>query len=1807
MKNFTLSPKFVLCTLLFVLSITTIKAQTTIASYSFENSYEGWADGGSDVAIYNSSNFSCAGTYSIYSKDDDTSNNRITSPSFDFTGYTSVEISFCHEGYRLDNGEGFVVQYFNGSTWSTVQTFSRGTDFANNGPFYSNSFTVTLNSGAYSFATNSRFRFSGTANANNEYNFFDDVVVTGYGGAPSYCNSNGNNSDGYNTGTRLVSFNTINNATPVEDNDYSDFTAISTTVMQSTAHNLTVHANTDGAYTTHTTAWIDWNQDFDFNDAGETYYLGTAFNTANGPTVLSPLSITIPATATLGNTRMRVSTRYGSAPTNCLTGFDGEVEDYTINVISGVPAPEINITGNAITINDGDTTPSPTDDTFYGSISVGSSQTRTYTIENNGAVTLNIGTITFSGANATEFLVTSLPANTIAAGSFTTFSVTFTPLGNGTRSATINVLNNDSDENPYNFSLQGHGVAPLTEGPGGVTADLALWLKANDGLGYTDGQPVSLWADRGRGSDATVHTPGQEPTYYDNAIQNINFNPVVNFSNNYTSVVLDGDYSYDDTSTEFLQGPEGMYTQDIFLVVLPSREINSSFGSMDVFCGDAIPSTNAPDATGIGFGAYSARVSGETICYAYDTFSQSEPGDGYAVHDGTTASYNGVGIINTRNNTGATQQELYYNANNIETTQNDIAEFANANNSRFWLGRSEGWEASFDGSIAEVITFSARKDDANLTRERNRIQSYLGIKYGITLGVNGTSQDYVDSKGNVIWDQSANAGFNHDIAGIARDDDSNLDQRQSKSVNSETDGLGEIRGLITVGLTDIYDTNNLNKSLNSVSLNDGEFLTWGNNNGDLNNAPNVVNVDMSSGIGGLSSTVTFTGMERVWKFTENGGDVPTVLVSIPQAAIRNINPPGDYFMFISDTPVFDPTAEYRVMKLVGSELQATYDFDGTKYVTFGYAPEREYVRSIYFDGVADYVDMEDNFDLNSTDFTLSAWIKRELGSNNTSIMSKRNHPFTEGYDFKIDATGRLSFQVRNIPTLQTVTGNTVLPYDQWHHVALIYESGQLKMYIDGIEDRTPQAINAPADTDQFFHVAAAGKQVVGSYYRGNIDEVRIWSTALNEDQLHYIMNQEIEENSNFVSGKIMPSTVTKNEINSVPWSNLAGYYPMSVYTYTNTKDESANRVQGALKNLNTVDYQTAPIPYVSNQNGTWNTDTTWESGDEQYIPGSASIVDSNVTIDWNIVVTSHDITMDNTSLPSGNDNNRSVLALINTANKLTLNGNTASNTGNAVTVSHYLKLDGKIDLEGESQLIQTEGSDFDVTSAGTLERDQQGTQDLYTYNYWSSPVGVTNTTSNNNSYSIPNILKDGTNPASPQTINFITNSYNGTSGSPIGIADYWIWKYSNQSGSYSQWQHVRSTGTIQAGEGFTMKGVNNTNGNVLLEQNYVTEGKPNNGDITLSINAGNEYLVGNPYASAIDAHEFIMDNAPTIDGAGSTTGTLYFWEHWGGGSHNLADYQGGYATYNLSGATPAASYGTNDPLVGTGGTPTKLPGRYIPVAQGFFVKGENTGNIRFRNSQRAFQKEGVSSVFVRSASESTNNNSEYNSDERMKFRIGFNSVNQIHRQLLTTVDPNATLAHDWGFDGQTNEDQIDDMYWMIGDDKYIIQGIGEVTNETVLPLGLHTDEAGINSITIDALENVPDDLDIFVKDLSDNSLHNLRLEDFQVDLPAGEHLNRFQIVFQGAESLSIDEFNVAEEDLNTYYSNENNIIVINNPKNILIKNVELLNILGQSIQVFNDIKTKNTIQLTPNKLSTGAYIIKINTATGSISKKVIIE
>jgi len=141
----------------------------------------------------------------------------------------------------------------------------------------------------------------------------------------------------YATSTTRVAFNTIDNAS-AKPSGYSDYTASQSTIVnRDSSYDLTIQVNTDGNYLVQTLVWIDWNQDCAFDVATEQYDLGNGANVADGATSVSPLSITVPSGAVLGNTVMRVTSKYSGAigtelPESCEGGHDAEVEDYRIVV-----------------------------------------------------------------------------------------------------------------------------------------------------------------------------------------------------------------------------------------------------------------------------------------------------------------------------------------------------------------------------------------------------------------------------------------------------------------------------------------------------------------------------------------------------------------------------------------------------------------------------------------------------------------------------------------------------------------------------------------------------------------------------------------------------------------------------------------------------------------------------------------------------------------------------------------------------------------------------------------------------------------------------------------------------------------------------------------------------------------------------------------------------------------------------------------------------------------------------------------------------------------------------------------------------------------------------------------------------------------------------------------------------------------------------------------------------------------------------------------------------------------------------------
>ncbi|MBV7270173.1 LamG-like jellyroll fold domain-containing protein, partial [Winogradskyella luteola] len=836
---------------------------------------------------------------------------------------------------------------------------------------------------------------------------------------------------------------------------------------------------------------------------------------------------------------------------------------------------------------------------------------------------------------------------------------------------------------------------------------------------------------------------------------------------------------------------------------------------------------------------------------------------------------------------------------------------------------------------------------------------------------------------------------------------------------------------------------------------------------------------------------------------------------------------------------------------------------------------------LVFDGFDDSLIFGDNYGLDTGAFSFEAWVKPDIVTGTQTIVSKRNSTnLSSGYDLSL-INNRLFFRWNNQSMFSTQTMNNT----KWYHLAVTFNgSDTYTLYIDGFVVQTNNSGASPTSNTNKALIAAMDttNDLAINYFDGNIDEVRFWNTELSVDQIREMMNQEIEANGVNVRGVVVPF-----DISGLQWNNLIGYYqmrfgPQTVLANGILQDISTvSPVDGKLSKMTTTQTETAPIPYITANNGAWDNTNTWENGNLQQLPNSAVNSINGLAQTWNIVVSQHNVSA-----------NRAiqVASMLVDANKLSITYD------QSLTIDTYLKIDGTLDLVGQSQLLQPLGSVVDYSGSGSLERDQQGTSNLYNYNYWASPVS-----NNGSNYSIGNVLNDGTTATNPQPLSWTDANNANPLTTPITLSRRWLYLYENYpENSIADWNFIDENQNIPVGLGFSMKG----SGSSSADQNYTFIGQPNNGTITSPVTPDYQALVGNPYPSAIDANAFILDNSGVL-----ADGTLYFWEHAAtNSSHNLSAYEGGYAARNLTTGIPAVS----PPEINGEGSANKIPGRYVPVAQGFFVTGNATGgNITFRNSQRTFVKElGANSVFLRPNHESNvETNTEQGLDDDKFIRLDFISPENAIRHIVIGFMDNdsATDGIDYGYDGINQDHFPNDMSFNIEGEKFVIQGVSTFDDTKSYPLDIDLASGGNIEIALHALENFEDTIDVLIFDALNGSYTRINDANFQKHLETGNYSNRFYLVFQEDNSLSTIEEELDRVMVN--YLQSTNEIYVNLPLSMQVKQMALINILGQTVRNWNanSLPTSNTFKIPVEKVSEGNYILKVETNKGTLNKKLIVK
>ena len=531
----------------------------------------------------------------------------------------------------------------------------------------------------------------------------------------------------------------------------------------------------------------------------------------------------------------------------------------------------------------------------------------------------------------------------------------------------------------------------------------------------------------------------------------------------------------------------------------------------------------------------------------------------------------------------------------------------------------------------------------------------------------------------------------------------------------------------------------------------------------------------------------------------------------------------------------------------------------------------------------------------------------------------------------------------------------------------------------------------------------------------------------------------------------------------------------------------------------------------------------------------------------------------------------------------------------ATTSTFYLRNGGQL-LQG------TTGSGVNK-GVGSLSVFQEGTVNNYQFNYWCSPVGnVASSTSVNNPFGITQLGQPTTTTTTTPAIASVT--YDGIA-SPLTISPYWINKFIVNLSSYSDWVQVGSSSSINAGEGFTMKGSSGTDASFTVngiqnnpggKQRYDFRGKPNDGTIEIPVKPGEWTLTGNPYPSAINLSAFLIAEL-------NCTGIAYFWEQDKTvDSHYLADYKGGYGTYSPGSLpnevgeyirAPFYSYdGAGNPITtvqtGTGGDYQR---KYAPIGQGFMIEGyaTATGNVQMKNSYREFVKEGAL------------NNSQFEKTRNIKTastaitrpKIRFNTLldNGPVSQMILLFDPLSTDGVDRAMDALSPNDGPANNYFVINGNEYIIE-VMPFDIDKKIPVGFRNYAQANYKITVNEMLNIPEVTNVYLHDKTTDLYHDIKNSVYDLTLPAGTYNARYEITFKngtlGVADIESQRFLVQQD-------NVNKNLIINNPSQIELANCSLYDVVGRLVFSKDKTGTDTSYTFSTANLSNGIYIVKLTT------------
>ncbi|TDE12327.1 hypothetical protein [Dyadobacter psychrotolerans] len=352
-----------------------------------------------------------------------------------------------------------------------------------------------------------------------------------------------------------------------------------------------------------------------------------------------------------------------------------------------------------------------------------------------------------------------------------------------------------------------HSASSQAQSPGGVTGAM-VWLKANSiSNSTTNGSTINSWTSQPGSKNFTGAA-----TYYDEVNKLANFNPVVNF-NGSTDLFIN--------NTVF--GADAVSANSTFIA---AKILGNSSSLTSVLWGS---SDNSAVRLNVHF------PNGNVVYY-----DMGNAFGGRISHAMTPGDYNTNSLWTFRTGTTAIpafNHQIFKSGTSVVTTNSGIPSYSLLGKD-LRIGSSIGNTQPWNGDMFELIVY----EEDLTTLQRQQVETYLAIKYGKTL-----PYDYVSSDGVTI--PYTVAGYGHNIAGVGRDDISQLLQKQSLSSNPGPQVMMSLNGLPQAS-----------NALNAGAVGfDRRYIIWGDDN--------------ATGTTGVSGITNINNRFSKWWKLENAGSI----------------------------------------------------------------------------------------------------------------------------------------------------------------------------------------------------------------------------------------------------------------------------------------------------------------------------------------------------------------------------------------------------------------------------------------------------------------------------------------------------------------------------------------------------------------------------------------------------------------------------------------------------------------------------------------------------------------------------------------------------------------------------------------------------------------------------------------------------------------------------------------------------------------------------------------------------------------------